>query len=160
MSLNIKIELTVDTVLAIQDAARGRGEADALEIARDQATRAVVDAVQQLPYDINQKASSCQATAAPPSLKRNPPSSSSSPPPSKSMKYDPGSIHFFVKRLSGEELTIYLPPSSTINDVKGEIEKIEDLPPHMQRLIFQGKQLEDGRTLNYVSSHSANLVVT
>jgi ubiquitin-large subunit ribosomal protein L40e len=69
--------------------------------------------------------------------------------PAKRVKRDllVGPMQLFIKTLTGKTITTNVMPDDTVETLKSNIKNLEGICEEQQRLIFAGKQLEDGRTM-------------
>ena len=58
-----------------------------------------------------------------------------------------GGMQVFVKTLTGKDMTLNVQPTMMVEELKKQIYQTEGIVELEQRLIYGGKQLEDGQTL-------------
>ena len=72
--------------------------------------------------------------------------------------YQAETYQIFYKNLTGVLATVNIHSNNSVDNLKGQIQPIEGIQPMNQRLIFDGKQLEDGKKLSdYNIQKGANI---
>ena len=56
-------------------------------------------------------------------------------------------FQIFVKSIHWDDFALEVVGTDTIEAIKDEIQAVTGFPPDDQRVIFDGKEIEDGRTL-------------
>ncbi|XP_055349290.1 polyubiquitin-like [Paramacrobiotus metropolitanus] len=69
-----------------------------------------------------------------------------------------GGMLIYIKVLTGKTVALDVELSDTVEIMKKKIEDVLYMPPDQQRLIFDGKQLEDNRTLSQYNLHAGAVV--
>ncbi len=62
--------------------------------------------------------------------------------------FSASAMQIFVKTLTDKTITLEVEPNDSIDAIKVKIQEKEGIAPDKQKLIFAGKELEEGKTLS------------
>ena len=152
MSLNVKLELSADTVSAIQNAVQQNDEAAALCIIQNEASHAVLDAVRQLPFNITPRAGASTSRTPEVNTTRSNSSSTTGQSYLQETSEGPTAFTIFLIKPGGSTVTLgKVRPETTITELKMHVENETNIQTDIQRLEYGGLELPDWGTLGMVS---------
>uniref|UniRef100_A0A1A8ERP6 ISG15 ubiquitin-like modifier n=1 Tax=Nothobranchius korthausae TaxID=1143690 RepID=A0A1A8ERP6_9TELE len=61
----------------------------------------------------------------------------------------PATIQVFLKNDKGQNKTFHIKPEETVKDFKKKVEQSEGIPESQQRLIHEGREMTDGKLVDY-----------
>lgn len=67
-------------------------------------------------------------------------------------------MQIVVKNMENRNVCLNVDGSDTVEDLKAMIEETEGVPVQLQRLIFSGKQLEDGHTIAHYNIQKGSFI--
>jgi len=71
----------------------------------------------------------------------------------------PEGLHVTVRTLTGQNIPVTLPVTGArVDDIKSALQQSQDIPPDFQRLIYRGRELQDGNALSTYSIEEGSVV--
>ncbi|KAK5113901.1 hypothetical protein LTR85_010434 [Meristemomyces frigidus] len=135
MSINITVAIPIETVVAIQSAGSIDDNSKVATGITVQTTRALIDAVKALPYQLVPKAGHMSFS---PAAGMYPRATGSAGGNAK------GTVRLTIKTLTGKSFNIVLQPTATMDNVASKIQDHQGIPPDQMLLIYRGKILFRG----------------
>ncbi|KAJ0612780.1 putative Ubiquitin-like domain-containing protein [Helianthus annuus] len=74
------------------------------------------------------------------------------------MRASSGFMRIFIRTLTGKIITLEVESSDTTENVQSKIQNLEGIPCDQQRLVFNEKQLAEGRTLADYGIHRESII--
>lgn len=134
MSVNITVAVPIEAIIAIQDLEDFHGHRSTNSAITTQTTRALIDAIKALPYQLVPKAGQPGPQTIQPVVARTRGTAGGRP-------MNP--IKFIVQTLTGKIIHLATQRTSTMYEVASAIQDREGIPPDQQRLVYNGQTIFD-----------------